>query len=157
MPLDVVVDTNVLVHSQNPKEPRCALSCAFLEKLLGSTTKLAVDEGFSLDQAQNSSFIGYEYIKYLTFGSLAMSIIIKMASSKRIDFLPKRAPQREQKIIEQTIRNKIDRVFVGVAYNSREHLLVSHDFEDFQVEKRQFFRRMIGVNICEADDMVPIL
>ena len=154
MLLDIVIDTNVLVHSQNPQEPRCALSRVFLERLRDSTSKLAVDEGFSLDRAQNNSFIGYEYIENLSFGSLAFSIVVKMASSKRIDFVPKRAPEREQRIINQHIRKKVDRVFVGVAYNSQEHMLVSHDFEDFQEAKRQYFRREINVNICEAGDVI---
>ena len=147
---DIVLDTNVLVHSQNPNEQRYDHCCALLDCLLNCSTKIAVDEGFSLKHENNQSHIGYEYLDNLSFGSLAFSTISILATSKRISFLPKRAPQREHRIIIQSVRNTFDRVFLGVAYNSQEKILVSHDFIDFHTKKRDFFRNEIGVDIIEA-------
>ena len=154
---DIVLDTNVLAHSQNPNEQRYDHCCALLDRILNCSTKIAVDEGFSLDHAHNRSYIGSEYLDNLRFGSLPFSVISQLAASKRVSFLAKRAPEREQRIINQSVRNVIDRAFLGVACNSQEKILVSHDFVDFQAQKRLFLRREIGVDIIEAHESLDLL
>jgi hypothetical protein len=154
---DIVIDTNVLAHSQNPNEVRYQECCEMLNKLLQCSTVVAVDEGFSLNRANNRSHIGHEYLENLSHGSLAFSVLSKLAVSKRVKFLPKRAPRREQRIINQSVRNRFDRAFLGVAFNSTEGIFVSHDFQDFQPHKRSFILRELAIDICEAQNSLAVL
>ena len=154
---DIVIDTNVLVHSNNPNEQRYEDCCTLLEDLLDSSTKLGVDEGFSINQSDNRSYIGSEYINNINHGSLAFSVLSTLAASKRILFYPKRASRNEQRIINQTIRNRVDRVFLGVSFNSEEKIFVSHDYEDFQEPKRVFISKEIDVEIIEARESLTLI
>jgi hypothetical protein len=149
---DLVIDTNVFVHAQNPSEQRCASSLSFLESLLSaSATSLCVDQGFSSDLETNKSHIGGEYLNNLRAGSFALNVIVTLASTRRIRQVARRAPQASAKKINQLLRNKRDRIFLSVAFNSLDKILVSHDYQDFQNEKRYDIRKRLGVMIEEAD------
>ena len=154
MPTDLVVDTNVLVHAQNPSEQRCNDARTLLHRLLNDDTALCVDEGFNPDEALNRSSIGAEYVEHIRAGTLPYTVIAQLAMSGRVVQKPKRAPRREQKLIEQMIRNRTDRVFLGVAFNSISKVLVSHDFTDFQIQKRPSIRRALGVDVLEAAEIL---
>jgi hypothetical protein len=154
MPDDLVVDTNVLVHAENPGEERCNDSRNFLWALYGAEALVCVDKGFSLDDAQNRSFIGREYLDNVPYGSLAFAVVRELAQLNRIRFLEKRAPQPEQQRIEQMIYKTTDRVFLAVACNSVSRVLVSHDFEDFPLQRRSQISSELDVDILEACEVV---
>ena len=85
MPLaDLTLDTNVLLHSCNPIEARHGASVEFLQCLLGCTTKLAIDEGFSLDEALNRSLIGGEYLAKIVPGTLPSAVLTQLALTGRV-------------------------------------------------------------------------
>jgi predicted nucleic acid-binding protein len=151
---DLVIDTNVMIHAQNPAEQRCSASQALLQCMLDTDVSLCVDEDFSPDSATNRSFIGHEYITHIRFGSLPYVVIVKLAGSSRIKLLSKRAPRREQKLIRQLVRDTIDRIFLGVAFNSESQILVSHDFTDFQVDKRRVIHDQLDVAVVEASEIL---
>ncbi len=154
---DLVIDTNVLVHAQNPSEQRCADARRLLTTLLDTTAVLCVDQGFACDEGQNRSHIGTEYLQNLRAGSLALQVIATLAGSGRVRQLGRRAPQATARQINQLIRNRVDRVFLSVAFNSTDRVLVSHDLEDFQLPKRDTIRRTLGVRVVEAQDCEPEL
>ena len=52
---DVVVDTNVLVHAQNPNEQRFEDSTNLVDTILNSNTDLCVDEGFNEKEAKTKA------------------------------------------------------------------------------------------------------
>jgi len=89
---DVVIDTNVLVHADNPMEARSAASRSLLQGLLGVNTVLCVDEGYDPDEPRNRSRIGSEYRQNLRFGSLGLAVLVHLAGQGRIRTLPRRAP-----------------------------------------------------------------
>ncbi len=149
---DVVIDTNVLLHAQNPNEKRFEDSSNLIRKMLYENTSLCVDQGFSEDESKNESIIGQEYLSNLQFGSMSSNLIVQLASQQRIKQLTKRAPERIVRKINQIIRNKIDRVFTNVAYNSDEKTLVSHDYNDFSMTKRQRILTDLQIKIIEACD-----
>jgi predicted nucleic acid-binding protein len=151
---DIVIDTNVLMNASNPSEPRINESNSLLQELLTSNTCLVVDEGFNMDAALNRSLIGAEYIQKLRFGMVGYSVVTKLASSKRLKPVSRMAPRREQRIINQLIRNRRDRTFLSVSYNSTEKVLVSHDFTDFQIDKRNKIRQNLGVDIITASESI---
>lgn len=152
-----MIDTNVLVHANNPEEMRQEQCQSLLGLLLDCETMLAVDEGFNQDPSKNRSHIGQEYIENLRAGMLGYTVVSKLASSKRIRVFPKRAAIREQKIIIQLLRKPVDRVFLGVACNSSERTLVSHDYEDFQEPKRDTIHKELGVLVIEANQVLSML
>jgi predicted nucleic acid-binding protein len=153
---DVVVDTNVFVHSNNPQEETYAASRQLVEKISNCSAKLCLDEGFHTDPAKNRSKIGYEYIKHVRHGSLAFALILKLVTQQRIRILPCKVDARSKKIICQKIRKPPDRVFLSVAINSLERTLVSHDFEDFSDQKRVYLKNELNVGVITASEAVPL-
>lgn len=149
---DVVIDTNVLLHAQNPNETRFEDSSNLICKILDENTSLCVDEGFSEDESKNKSKIGHEYLSNLTPGSIGQNLIVQLALQQRIKQLTKRAPERIVRKINHIIRNKIDRVFLNVAYNSEGKTLVSHDYRDFRITKRQLISTDLKIKVIEACD-----
>jgi hypothetical protein len=129
---DIVLDTCTLVHANNSKS-------GYQED--------------SIDERINNSYIGLEYIKHLTPGSLGYSLIQFAAINQRFEFVSNKVPNRIKNYIEQLIRNKKDRIFLRVTVNSIEKVLVSHDFTDYQKLKRKRIKRDIDVNIVEAKDL----
>lgn len=158
MPLvDVTVDTNVFMHACNPKEARYTDSVDFVNSLLGSIAKLAIDPGFSTDPALNASLIGGEYLAKLVPGSLPHYAVAHLALNGRISICAKSlAPQQAQKL-NQMVANRRDRTFVKVAANSQSLHFVSHDYTDFGVKKRKAIRADFGVEMTDACACAPLL
>lgn len=149
---DIVIDTNVLLHAQNPNETQFENSSNLINKILGENTSLCIDEGFSEDESKNKSIIGCEYLSNLQPGSIGLNLIVQLALQQRIKQLTKRAPERIVRKINQIIRNKIDRVFLNVAYNSDEKTLVSHDYIDFQITKRKSILTDLQIQVISSCD-----
>lgn len=149
---DITIDTNVMLHAQNPDEQRSSESNTLLQNMLKSQTFLCVDEGFHVDELRNSSFIGKEYLDKLRIGSLGYAVVAKLGSEFRIKPLPRLAPRPQKKKINQLIRNKRDRIFLSVAFNSEDQKLVSHDYNDFQESKRLTIRTELSVDIIDANE-----
>jgi predicted nucleic acid-binding protein len=148
--LDVVVDTNIFMHAANPSEDRFEDANCLLNKIYGNQTFLCIDEGFDFDESKNSSHIGHEFIKNLHQGSFGFSLIVFLASNCRLKFLAKRSSVAVSKKINQLVSKKSDRVFLNVAANSIAKCLVSHDFEDFQTNKRKTIKKDIGIDVLDA-------
>lgn len=144
---DIVLDTCTLVHADTPNCDYQEQSIDLITRMFANDTLLTVDEGFSVVEAANTSYIGLEYIKHLPAGSLGYNLVIHMALSGRINFISNLPPNQIKNYINQKVRNKKDRMFLRVAYNSTEKVLVSHDFTDYQVRKRVTIKRDIDVNI----------
>lgn len=154
---DAVVDTNVFDNCQNPGVDSFEKCKAFLIALRDSSTKLCVDEGFSLDGGQDKSFIGYEYRQHIRFGSLPYAVLVVILTQQRLRELPKRPTHREYRKINQMIRNKRDRVFLGVACNSYEKVLVSEDTVDFQPAKRTSIKKDLDVRVLFTQEAAPLV
>jgi predicted nucleic acid-binding protein len=154
---DLVLDTNVLLHAGDPRQGRQASAQKLFAKLKTTTTKACVDEGYDQDPARNRSLIGAEYMQHLRQGSVGYALIQFLAVNGRIAVLSRHAPAQIKKQISQMIRNVRDRTFLGVAYNSQSRLLVSHDFQDFDIGKRARLRRDMGVQVVEAQDCCALL
>ena len=125
--------------------------------MLDSTTLLCVDVGFTLSESSNASIIGHEYLRHLGAGSIGAALIATLAGAGRIKPLPKRAQTpADAKSVDQLIRKKRDRAFLGVACNSARKLLVSHDFEDFQKPKRTSIKKILSVQVKTAKECLAL-
>ena len=156
MLVDIVIDTNVLGHAQNPSEPRFAASVAFLQALLESSTDICLDGIFAFGGA-NRSLMGQEYIDNIGFGSVSYVALTRLLESGRIRAISVKVKQDIKRYIETEIRNVRDRTFIRVTYNSEEMRLASHDRIDFPDDVRDRFRHRLGVLIRDASDFIPEL
>lgn len=150
---DIVIDTCTLVHAENPQSPYFENSIEFITKMFANQTLCTVDEGFSLNETENESYIALEYMKHLQPGSLGSNLIIHLAQRKRLDFVSNKIPNNDKNYIEQIIRNKKDRYFLRVAYNSGEKTLASHDFTDYQKRKRKVIKKSLDIMIVTAEEI----
>ena len=154
---DITLDTNVLMHADNPNEIRFEASKSFLERLLEVETHLCIDEGFSLDEGENKSLIGHEYLQRLSQGGLGYAVISFLAQTGRVAIVEKRIPPAVVNKINQLISNKRDKTFIRVAYNSTTRTLVSHDFADFSGVVREKLRKKLCLRIEDAQGVLPEL
>lgn len=153
MPQDLVIDTNVLVHASNDKEDRQIDSVELINYLLTSTELICVDEGFSTNETFNSSYIGYEYLKHLKNGMLGYAFVVQMALNKRISEVSGRTKAHTTRAINQCMSNNHDRVFIKVAINSIEKILITHDFTDFAESKRTHLKKAFAIDVFVASDI----
>lgn len=157
MLVDLVVDTNVLLHASNPAEDRFNDAQAFLEVLLDSVAIMCVDKGYTLDTARNRSQIMAEYLTHLRAGTLGFQVVQTMAANERIRGVERHIEPREAKKIKQAVWDRTDRVFVKVTLNTEERTLVSHDFQHFPLDARDTLRTEIRVHILDCATCLPRL
>jgi hypothetical protein len=148
---DLVVDTNVFVHAQNPAEQRFQDALNFLHKLLECDSKIGIDKLFSAG-SQNTSLIGQEYLDNLTPTGFGYAVLVAMLQSGRIKMdIPTRVPADVRRLVMREIpRNKRDRTFAFVTYNTMDRFLVSHDFSDFTQDVRNRLKDRLDIKIEEA-------
>lgn len=149
---ELVVDTNVLLHADDPRQAHCDDAQALLRDLLEGKTCLCVDEGFDLDEARNQSLIGGEYFSRLAASSTASAVLAELFSTGAVHFVSRTVTRAVKKNIEQTVRKKRDRTFLFVAHNSDGKVLCSHDYEDMQKAKRRFLKAKTGVEVLRVAD-----
>ena len=154
---DIVIDTCTLKHANDPNSKYFESSVEFINKMFDNTTNCAVDEGFTLDETTNRSYIGLEFIKHLQPGSLGYNLILYFINNLRLVFVSNKIPNNHKNYIEQIIINKKDRMFLRVAYNTNEKTLASHDFTDYKKLKRKKIKRDLLINIVTAQEINPQL
>ena len=151
---DIVIDTNVLIHSGDPNGRFFESSVELLSNILDSNSVICIDEKRKMGTGNFDGTIYHEYKDKIGFHTpFALNFINKLSQNQRVVEIPKNPNRKMKKIIERTIRKKTDRVFVGVACNSHDKLLASHDFEDFQITKRQFLKSQLKINILCSDEI----
>jgi hypothetical protein len=150
MLVDIVLDTNVLMHADNDKEARCQMSRDLLAELQACATHLCVDEGFDLDEAKNRSQIYSEYLEHLRHGMLGFALVAHLARSHRVKIVSRGVPPHVSKKIYTQVSSGPDRTYVKVAFNSDGKTLACHDFGDVPGTVRTRLRKAIGVHVLDA-------
>ena len=153
MPNELVIDTNVLVYASNNDDYAKKQDCInFIDNLIISNEVIFID--LSIDP--NKGIIAHEYYKHLNVGDYGYVLLEKLLSENRIMFIVSTVhPHINKKIYPRIKKEKAwDRVFVRVAYKTANKILVSHDYEDFTISNREYFRKEIGVHIIEAGDYI---
>jgi hypothetical protein len=150
---DIVIDTNVFLHAQNPNEDRFQSAIEFLQQLLTVDTKLCIDGVFDL-KAPHLSLIAHEYLEHIKPGGLGYATLVNLLQSGRVKMntSAKIAPVLRRMVVSLIPGDSRDRTFVFVAYNSHSKVLVSHDWVDFKPHVRERIRKQLVVTIEEASD-----
>ncbi len=156
---DIVIDTCTLAHASNPDSTFQEGSLSLIHEMLNCNTLLCIDEGFSLDPSINRSRIGLEYLKHLHFGMVGYNFLVRILSDypDRFCQLPKGTDIATARWINQLVSDPGDKVFAKVTNNTRDKVLASHDFEHFQIRKRELFRREKNIHIVLASEGTELL
>lgn len=147
---DVVVDTNVLLHAEDERQPFREDSQGLLADLVDGKARLCIDDGFDVDPAKNRSLIGGEYHDRVSPSCPSFGVLAELFRSGGVTFVPRGVPAAVKKSIEQSVRNKRDRTFICVAHNSSGKTLCSHDYTDLQPKKRKYLKEKTGVQVLTA-------
>ena len=81
--IDVVVDTNIWLHANNPTVDTFAAALEFVRTLLRSSTVLCFDTGVSLTEACNRSRILSEYLAQIKGSGVGKKILEELLQSGR--------------------------------------------------------------------------
>jgi len=155
MPVDIVIDTNVLVHANNQENEHFESSNKFIHALFQSECKLCVDENFDIDESKNKSYIFSEYLNFLTHGTLGFTLLFHMATNNRIKPISKKITEKSVgRKINQYVKDKTDRCFVKVALNSQEKILVSHDYRAISASNRPRLKSELEIIVFNAADYI---
>lgn len=157
MLIDIVVDTNVLVHASNPNLPQSRCSLDLINSLLVASTQLCVDPGFDIDGARNRSQIGGEYMEHMQHGMMGYVLITEAASQRRIKPVSRNVNPGTNNRLRALGLPPIDRLFVKVASNSVERVLTSHDDRHFSDHVCDEIQRRLGVGVLDACRAVTLI
>jgi hypothetical protein len=154
---DIVVDTNVLVHTNNMNTHYYKSSVETLMHIKRSNIKICVDDVFNIDESKNTTVIGHEYIKHIRNGTFAYAFLLEKIHSGNIVQIRKKEfgnvkRKLNRKVMNREMTNKYDIAFVIVAYGSNNKTLVSNDCDDFNEAIREYVLNEFSVSILDSDE-----
>src|SRR5579863_3787766 len=126
---DVVVDSNIFGHAQNPELNALFREATdFLEQLVVTPTEIC----FDLPGSGAESRILKEYRTVVAPSGLAAPVLIKLLTERRFREVESKVPRPIRRIVNNLIvkEKATDKVFLCTAFNSVDSVLVSHDDED---------------------------
>ena len=150
---ELVIDTNIFVHSDNPGVSYYQSSRAFLKAFMNSEVALVVDEHFDTKPAVNSSRIGYEYVQHIHHGSLGFYVLLLVIENDRLHQAETAQYTPYKRRFKQMVRNKTDIIFLSVAASTADKVFVSNDFNDFQRNKRIRWKRENLVSVFDSEEL----
>ncbi|MGD9958815.1 hypothetical protein [Nocardioides sp.] len=148
---DVVVDTNVLAHSDNRHSTFHADALEFLLWLIdGSEHNWVLDDNGKDAPLLKTSLIWTEYQETLSQVSSAMLLFKSALDTGRVCFATR--PSQAQRLLIRGLvpRNRKDRVVLGAAANSGSKWLVTNDFDDFDDPTRAACQSLLDVSVTDA-------
>ena len=155
---DVVIDTNVLLHTSNKLTKYYQSAIETLKLVRQKDLYICVDDVFNTDESKNTSVIGHEYLTHIRHG-YAFYFLLDRIKNKKIKQIIKKnhanVKRELSKMIKNgEIKNRHDITFVIVAYGSQDKTLISNDHDDFNNENRKYISRKFQVSILDSDEYV---
>ena len=152
--IDVVVDTNIWLHANNPTVDTFAAALEFVRTLLRSSTVLCFDTGVSLTEACNRSRILSEYLAQIKGSGVGKKILEELLQSGRWTDVSGKVTNAQRKVIDQNVPDKRDRVFAKVATNSKSQSLISHDKKAFRTKCKAQLQQKCGVRVSTCSEVL---
>lgn len=156
MLIDIVIDTNVISHANNPSCKYGKDSMRFLMKMLESKTSMCLDAKLKDGSPdQKSSRIMQEYRNTLsaTHG-LTYQFLVQMMQKNRIKFVPTEVNRDDAVWINQRISVPNDRTILRIALNSEGFVVASNDYQDFTKSVRRECKKTFGLQVLESKDAI---
>lgn len=154
---DIVVDTNVLVHTNNTNTHYNKSAIETLKYIQRYNIQICVDDVFDIDESKNTSVIGHEYIKHIRSGTFAYAFLLERIFARKIVQIRKKEfggvkRKLNRKVINKEMTNTHDITFVIVTYGSSSKLLISNDYDDFNEVIRKYVLNEFSVSILDSDE-----
>jgi len=148
----IVVDTNVIAHADNPISGFQRDSKRLLIRILQrADTHLAFDRAPASTESSNQSQILCEYLEHVNFATpLGQNFLKSIFESNLFAVVGRTRNQREKKIIIREVSDKLDRLFLRVACMTNSRKFFSHDFDDFPQTKRTRLKRELRISFFTA-------
>jgi predicted nucleic acid-binding protein len=158
---DIVIDTNVLLHTHNKENKYYQSANETLKLVLKRDLSLCLDDVFDIEESKNTSTIGSEYYEKIRSGTFAYFFLMdRFSKGKYVQIIKKNHKQVKQdlnKMIKKgEIKNHHDIAFVITAYGSQDKMLVSNDYDDFNNENRKYIQKRFQVSILDSDEYTVI-
>ena len=150
---DVVIDTNVLSHADNPASNNQASALALLSWMSTSSIHWVLDDNGKHQPDPTTSLLYHEYQQTLAPQGLAIQIFTACLMNKRVRF-----SQRPTQVVRDEIRkliakNKKDQVVLGAACGSESKTLFTNDFNDFSDKVRDHVQKKLSVDIFRSTEV----
>jgi hypothetical protein len=145
---DVVVDTNVFVHTGNPGCKHFDASCRAVDALVEGAAILCVD---------HARLIEGEYMDKIPEQSLGRSALARLLASDRVRPVQAVLQPGDRRWLRQRVADPRDRTFVAVATKSVDRVLLSNDEADFDNATRAEVLQKFRVTIAYASQGVDLL
>lgn len=149
---DVVLDTNVLAHANNPNISYQSGALAVLQWVAETTVRWVLDDQGKSAPDPNTSVMYAEYIRTLPPQGVSLALFIECLANGRVDFAPR--PNRDIRQVLRSIipRNTRDQAVLGAACGSSDRVLISNDFDDFNGAARRRVSQELGVTVLDSDE-----
>ena len=147
---DVVVDTNVLGHSDNDGSTRQGECLDFLIWLSGEEDRFwTMDDNGKQAPVLDTSLLWAEYNDTLSPVGTAMLLFQQMLGLERVCFASRPDQGLRQRLQRSIPNNKRDRVILGAACTSATKWLVTCDESDFTIKVREEYWSDLGVRVTD--------
>jgi predicted nucleic acid-binding protein len=150
---ELVVDTNIFLHSNNAQNKYFESSFKLLNELVDNNIKLCVDDEFNTDEAKNTSWIGSEYVDKIHPGTFGYAILLKTIINGNILQIEKKKFNKQKSKLTKLIQNKADLVFLIITLGTESQTFASNDYEDFQQDKRNKIYKDYKISILNSNEM----
>ncbi|WP_282858230.1 hypothetical protein [Pseudoclavibacter helvolus] len=156
-PIDIILDTNVLSHADNPASPNQVSALQVVSWMRDTSALWVLDDNGKSAPDPWTSVLYLEYQETLPPQGASITLFLACLQSGRIKFSP-RPNHVDRKAIEKLVpRNKRDRAVLGAAHGSESKILVSNDLSDFSEKVRKSALKELGVSVLHSEDAAPIL
>lgn len=153
-PTDVVLDTNVLSHADNPGSSYQASARYVLDWVRTSEVLWVLDDNGKSQPDPHTSQLFLEYKQTLPPMGASIQLFAFCLAGGRVRFAPRPDQAIRDNIRRLVPRNRKDQVILGAATGSTDKVLVSNDESDFSAAVRKKAQRQLSVKILKAEELV---
>lgn len=150
---DVVLDTNVLSHADNPGSSYQASAKNVLDWMRSCEAYWVLDDNGKSQPDPHTSQLFLEYKQTLPPMGASIQLFTACLASGRVWFAPRPGRSVRDNIRQLVPRNKKDQVILGAAAGSKDKVLISNDENDFSNSARKKALSQMNVTILHSEDI----
>jgi hypothetical protein len=150
---DVVLDTNVLSHADNPGSSYQASARNVLDWMRSCEAYWVLDDNGKRQPDPHTSQLFLEYKQTLPPMGASIQLFAACLARGRVWFAPRPGQSVRDNIRQLVPRNKKDQVILGAAAGSRDKVLISNDESDFSNSVRKKALSRLNVTILHSEDI----
>lgn len=154
--VDVVIDTNVFVHSQNPGDSHHESCVTILAWIRDAEVSLILDDQGKRKPNPETSLLYSEYMTHFTPQGLPRAVLAHLMINGRVHFVDRPGQHLRNAIRKICPSNVCDRAVLGAAAMSASKHLVSNDWADFGERARRSASKDLNVEILDSIEAVSI-